>query len=60
MRCLAISFFLCFSAIAAAAEGPTMAPPESNLQSIFNGKDLDGWDGDPKRGVGISPVRFSQ
>ena len=48
MRCLALSFFLCFSTIAVAADSPTMAPPESNLQSIFNGKDLDGWDGDPR------------
>ena len=48
MRCIALSFFLCFSTFAVAADGPTVAPPESNLQSIFNGKDLDGWDGDPR------------
>lgn len=31
------------------AEDPVTAPPESNeLRSIFNGKDLTGWDGDPR------------
>jgi Domain of Unknown Function (DUF1080) len=33
---------------ASAADGPVTAPAESGMQSIFNGKDLDGWDGDPK------------
>ncbi len=33
----------------AAAEEPQPAPPESaNMQRIFNGKDLTGWDGDPR------------
>lgn len=29
-------------------DGPTKAPPEAaGMQSLFNGKDLTGWDGDP-------------
>ncbi len=48
MRCLALSFLVCISTIAVAADGPALAPPESNMQSIFNGKDLDGWDGDTR------------
>jgi hypothetical protein len=32
-----------------AADGPQMAPAEpSDMQCIFNGKDLTGWDGDPR------------
>ena len=31
-----------------AADAPKTAPPESGLRSIFNGKDLSGWDGDPR------------
>ena len=32
-----------------AADAPTTAPPEEpGMHSIFNGKDLTGWDGDPK------------
>lgn len=37
-----------FSTFAIAADGPVLAPAESGMQSIFNGKDLDGWDGDSK------------
>lgn len=35
---------------AAAAEGPGTAPPPEpkDMKSIFNGKDLAGWDGDPR------------
>ncbi len=32
----------------AADEPPTTAPEPSGLQSIFNGKTLKGWDGDPR------------
>jgi hypothetical protein len=32
-----------------AADAPRIAPPESgNMRSLFNGKDLTGWDGDPR------------
>ena len=31
---------------AAVADGPQTAPRESGMTSIFNGKDLSGWDGD--------------
>ncbi len=41
-----------FNAVAAdavTADGPSVAPPESeDMRSIFNGKDLTGWDGDPR------------
>ena len=48
MRCLAILLLITVSSPAVAADGPIAAPPESNLQEIFNGKDLDGWNGDPR------------
>jgi hypothetical protein len=33
----------------AAADGPETAPPETDdMKVIFNGKDLTGWDGDPR------------
>lgn len=37
-----------FSTFAFAADGPVLAPAESGMQTIFNGKDLDGWDGDSR------------
>jgi hypothetical protein len=38
-----------FALNALAAEGPTVAPPEpQGMRSLFNGKDLTGWDGDPR------------
>jgi hypothetical protein len=40
---------LIFPALALAADGPLPAPPETgDMQSLFNGKDLTGWDGDPR------------
>lgn len=34
---------------AIAADAPATAPPEpAGMQSLFNGKDLTGWDGDPR------------
>ncbi len=48
MRYLALPLLLFVSTMALAADGPIAAPPESDMQVIFNGKDLDGWDGDPK------------
>jgi len=48
MRCFAFPFLLVISTVAFAVDGPVAAPPESEMQVIFNGKDLDGWDGDTK------------
>ena len=43
-----ILFVLAFAPTLVLAEGPD-APPESpGMQSLFNGKDLAGWDGDPR------------
>jgi hypothetical protein len=40
---------LAFSISAPAADSPQAAPPETEgMRSIFNGKDLTGWDGDPR------------
>jgi hypothetical protein len=40
---------LVLAAAAFAAETPKTAPPEpAGMQQLFNGKDLTGWDGDPK------------
>lgn len=46
LRC----FFLCTLILAADSilAGEQTAPPESGMTSIFNGKDLEGWDGDPR------------
>ncbi len=45
---LAVVVCLTLTVSALAAE-PIMAPPESkDMRTIFNGKDLKGWDGDPK------------
>jgi len=44
---LAALVSLCFST--ASADEPVMAPAESGeMKVLFNGKDLTGWDGDPK------------
>ena len=48
MRWLSSLVAMAISTCAFAADGPVTAPAESGMQSIFNGKDLDGWDGDPK------------
>jgi len=45
MLCVAILL----STSVLAADSPRTAPPEpSGMQSLFNGKDLTGWDGDPR------------
>lgn len=47
-RCLTFAAVISLSAAAFAAE-PQQAPPEpKDMTSIFNGKDLSGWDGDPR------------
>ena len=49
IRCLALVALACFAATAFAANAPQTAPPEpADMVSIFNGKDLKGWDGDPR------------
>ncbi len=50
IRCLTLFTLICtFTLNAMAAENPQQAPPEAKeMQSIFNGKDLKGWDGDPR------------
>lgn len=47
-RSLFVAASLCLSA-AASADDSVSAPPEAkNMKKIFNGKDLTGWDGDPR------------
>ena len=47
-RLLSLIALLSLALPAAAAE-PQSAPPEPDgMQRIFNGKDLTGWDGDPR------------
>ncbi|MEE2705883.1 MAG: DUF1080 domain-containing protein [Planctomycetota bacterium] len=50
IRYLTLFTLMCiFTLNAVAAENPQQAPPEAKgMQSIFNGKDLKGWDGDPR------------
>lgn len=50
MRCCSMLFLLLLLAKPnLLAKAPTSAPPEpSGMQSIFNGKDLTGWSGDPR------------
>jgi hypothetical protein len=42
---VAISLLLSFSAFGAAASAP---PEPAGMKALFNGKDLTGWDGDPR------------
>ena len=47
-RLSAVGLLLTAALLASAAE-PVAAPPEpKDMKAIFNGKDLSGWDGDPK------------
>ena len=49
LRSLTIACLLLVSRILSAEEPARTAPPESNdMRGIFNGKDLTGWDGDPR------------
>ncbi|MFP6695221.1 MAG: DUF1080 domain-containing protein [Pirellulales bacterium] len=50
IRCLTLFTLTCiFTLNALAAGNPQQAPPVAKgMQSIFNGKDLKGWDGDPR------------
>lgn len=48
-RCFVLMVFVLSSAAAFAADGPQCLPDEpAGMTSIFNGKDLTGWDGDPE------------
>lgn len=48
-RCLTLIFAMSLGAHALAVEPPQAAPAEpDDMQSLFNGKDLTGWDGDPR------------
>lgn len=40
------SFILCLTILAEDAPKPTAPPEPAGMKSIFNGKDLDGWEGD--------------
>lgn len=49
IRCLTLLTLLSVVVSAAAEDSPRNAPPESSdLRPLFNGKDLTGWDGDPR------------
>ena len=47
-RCFALVALTVFASDALAADQFQKAPAESDMRTIFNGKDLTGWDGDPK------------
>jgi len=49
VRSLTLVALVSFAFPALAADGPQKAPPEpKDMRVIFNGKDLTGWDGDPR------------
>jgi hypothetical protein len=49
IRYLTLAALVSFAFHASAADDPLVAPPESeDMRSLFNGKDLTGWDGDPR------------
>jgi hypothetical protein len=49
LRYLTPALFVLFSLPCVAADDPLAAPPEpEGMQSLFNGQDLKGWDGDPR------------
>lgn len=49
IRCLTLVALIALAHGALAAEGPQAAPAEpADMKCIFNGKDLTGWDGDPR------------
>ena len=47
-RSLALLAIALFAPSSVLAQEATKVPPESGLKPIFNGKDLTGWDGDPR------------
>lgn len=49
IRALTVAAAFVFPCAALAADDPQAAPPEpSDMRQLFNGKDLTGWDGDPR------------
>lgn len=49
IRTLSLAAAVSFACCAFAADAPKTAPPESgDMKALFNGKDLTGWDGDPR------------
>lgn len=49
IRYLTLVVWAAFAIEALAADSPQLAPAESpGMKSLFNGKDLTGWDGDPR------------
>ena len=49
IRCTTLVAWAALFSNALAADGPQLAPDEPpGMKSIFNGKDLTGWDGDPR------------
>lgn len=49
IRCLTFFAIALFATHTFAADGSQSAPPEpKDMKTIFNGKDLTGWDGDPR------------
>lgn len=49
IRCLTLLAVTCLSFQSLFAAGPATAPPEpTGMKKLFNGKDLSGWDGDPR------------
>ncbi|MHC4200464.1 MAG: 3-keto-disaccharide hydrolase [Planctomycetota bacterium] len=48
LRSLTLAAVALFSAAPLLAGDATKPPPESGMKPIFNGKDLTGWDGDPR------------
>jgi len=49
VRCLTLAALASLALPALAADVPQTAPPEpAGMRSIFNGKDLAGWEGDPR------------
>ncbi len=50
LRCTVTLFSMLAISSLALADAPREAPPEpAGMKSIFNGKDLSGWDGDPTK-----------
>ena len=49
IRCLTLLALISLTCSALAADAPRTAPDEpKGMRRIFNGKDLTGWDGDPR------------
>lgn len=47
-RLLMLALLVATTAVCRGDDSANTAPPEGEMETIFNGKDLSGWDGDPK------------